>query len=87
MKRASIDVAGLAQLERRETLLRDVIRSGGKDRWSHLFTRGHRYATILSAVRSGYLQETVVYEYEITEAGRQYVESTAIPPANRGTEA
>lgn len=74
MKRASIDAAVLAQLERRDALLRDVIRSGGKDRWSHLHSHGHKYPTVLSAVRCGYLSQPRYYHYEITDAGRASVD-------------
>jgi hypothetical protein len=69
MRRPSIDKAALAQLDRQSALLRDVIRSGGKDRWSHLFTHGHRYPTVRKAIRDGYLSEPRPYHYEITQAG------------------
>jgi DNA-binding PadR family transcriptional regulator len=73
MRRPRIDVAIHAQLDRRTSLLRDVERSGGRDRWSHLQTHGHRFPTILSAVRQGYLKAEPSYVYEITDSGKQYL--------------
>ena len=75
MKRDYIDVGVNAQIDRRERLLRDVIRSGGKDTWSHLFSHGHRFPTVKSAVSSGYLVKIRADHYEITDAGRSYVDS------------
>lgn len=76
MRRERIDVAIHAQLDRRTRLLRDVVRSGGKDRWSHLRSHGHHYATILSAVQQGYLNflYPASYFYEITESGSRYLD-------------
>lgn len=71
MKRESIDAAGLAQFERMLRALRCVERSGGVDRWSHMFTHGHRYPTVLSLVRQGYLLQPRPYHYEMTDAGRR----------------
>jgi hypothetical protein len=59
-------------------VLRDVIRSGGRDRWSHLNSHGHAYSTVQSLVRRGLLLETRVYHYEITEAGRLMADGVAI---------
>lgn len=73
MKRPSIDAAGLAQLSRKERLLRDVIRSGGTDRWSHLFSHGHKHPTVRLCIREGSLVETEPYRYEITDAGRRCI--------------
>lgn len=70
MRRDRIDVAAHAQLDRRIRLLRDVVRSGGRDRWSHLRSHGHYYPTVLCAVRQGYLRFHGL-TYEITEAGRR----------------
>lgn len=72
MRRPRIDVAAHAQLDRRTSLLRDVVRSGGKDRWSHLFSHGHHHATVLCAIRDGYLNFAGL-GYEITESGEQYL--------------
>jgi len=73
MKRPRIDVAIHAKLDRRTSLLRDVVRSGGRDRWSHLHSHGHRFPTVLSAVRDGYLKAEPSYIFEITEAGERYL--------------
>ena len=53
-------------IERMAALLRDVRRSGGKDRWSHLHSHGHSYSTVRSAVARGYLREPQSYNYELT---------------------
>lgn len=74
MERERIDRAIRNQLDRRTHLLRDVVRSGGRDRWSHLQTHGHHFPTILSAVRNGYLKVEPSYIYEITDAGRSYLD-------------
>lgn len=63
-----------AQLDRLTYLLRDVVRSGGKDRWSHLFTHGHSHSTVRKAIGQGYIREPVHRHYEITEAGTRYLE-------------
>lgn len=55
------------QIERMATLLRDVQRSGGTDRWSHLHSHGHRFATVKSATARGYLEETSAYHYKLTD--------------------
>lgn len=73
MRRERIDVAAHAQLDRRTRLLRDVVRSGGKDRWSHLFSHGHHHATLLCAVRQGYLNFAGL-GYEITESGKRHLD-------------
>ena len=65
----------IMQTDKRQALLRDVIRSGGKDNWSHLHSHGHHFPTIRSAVNSGYLSEPRRYHYEITDAGRSYIDS------------
>lgn len=75
MNRDRIDAAAHAQIDRLTYLLRDVVRSGGKDRWSHLFSHGHRFPTVRSAVKQGYLQEATAYHYELTDAGRWYLDS------------
>lgn len=73
MRRPRIDVAVHAQLDRRTSLLRDVVRSGGKDGWPHLHSHGHHFASVKHAVNSGYLNEIRAYEYEITESGERYL--------------
>lgn len=73
MRRERIDVAIHAQLDRRTSLLRDVVRSGGRDRWSHLRSHGHHYATVLCAVRQGYLNFSQL-GYEIAASGKQYLD-------------
>jgi hypothetical protein len=86
MNRDYIDVAANAQIDRRERLLRDVIRSGGIDNWSHLHSHGHRFPTVKSAVLSGYLTETRAYHYEVTDAGRWYIDSLAVASQKCGGE-
>ena len=73
MQRPRIDRAIHAQLARLTSLLRDVERSGGKDRWSHLHSHGHKYPTVNSALRQGYISEPQSYCYELTESGRSYL--------------
>lgn len=73
VRRERIDVAAHAQLDRLTGLLRDVVRSGGKDRWSHLHSHGHHYATVLSAVRQGYLN-FMGLGYEISDSGKRYID-------------
>ena len=73
MRRPRIDAAAHAQLDRRTSLLRDVVRSGGKDRWSHLHSHGHKFASVKHAVNLGYLKEFEAYKYEITEDGERYL--------------
>jgi len=74
MRRERIDVAVHAQLDRLTYLLRDVVRSGGKDRWAHLFSHGHSHPTVRKALGQGYIRESGVRHYEITEAGTRYLE-------------
>lgn len=54
------------QIERMASLLRDVKRSGGADRWDHLRSHGHHFATVLSATDRGYLRELLDGRYEVT---------------------
>ena len=76
MNRPRIDKAIHAQIDRLTYLLRDVVRSGGNDRWSHLFSHGHKFPTVRSAVSQGYLRQlTGPYLYEITDAGRRYLDT------------
>lgn len=56
---------------RARAVLRDVLRSGGKDRWSHLMSHGHNYATVRSCVKRGWLAEPMPYSYEVTFTGIQ----------------
>lgn len=69
MKRPRIYQAAHAQFDRKVRLLRDVVRSGGKDTWSHLFSHGHKFPTVRLAVNHCYLTETRPYHYEISESG------------------
>ena len=55
------------QIERMAALLRDVQRSGGVDRWSHLHSHGNSFSTVKSAVARGYLNETLAYHYKLTD--------------------
>jgi hypothetical protein len=72
MRRERIDAAIHAQIDRMVSLLRDVDRSGGSDRWSHLFSHGHKFPTVRSAVRQEYLSADG-YRYRLTDSGRQYL--------------
>jgi hypothetical protein len=64
---------GRPQFDRRTSLLRDVVRSGGRDRWPHLRSHGHHFPTILAAVRQGYLTFEPSHVFEITESGERYL--------------
>lgn len=75
MDRERIDKAIHAQIDRLTYLLRDVVRSGGKGCWSHLFSHGHKFPTVRSAVKQGYLTEPMAYHYEISEPGRTYLDA------------
>ncbi len=81
MERQSFDRAIHAMLDRRTALLRDVVRSGGVDRWSHLHSHGHHYSTVRAAVSSGYLREQG-YRYEITDAGIGYLDDVDLAVIN-----
>ncbi len=70
MKRMPIDQAQLAQMARREALLRDIARSGGTDRWDHLRSHGHHHATIARAMRQGYVMSPKRHQYILTYDGR-----------------
>lgn len=72
MRRERIDSAIHAQINRMIALLRDVDRSGGVDCWSHLFSHGHRFPTVRSAVRQQYLSANG-YHYTLTDSGRRYL--------------
>lgn len=72
MQRERIDKAIHAMLDRRESLLRDVERSGGVDGWPHLFSHGHHYATVKSAVGDGLLRQDR-HQYSLTRAGKEYL--------------
>lgn len=75
MNRQYIDQAVRRQLARLEAVLRDVQRSGGKDTWSHLFSHGHAYPTVRSAIKQNYLTEPHAYHYELTPSGRQHLDA------------
>ncbi len=61
-----------AQKRARDMILRDVERSGGTDRWSHLHSHGHHYMQVKACVRRGELEEIGgAYFYRITDAGRE----------------
>lgn len=57
--------------DRNKAVLRDVIRSGGNDCWSHLTSHGHSFSTVWACVRRGLLSAPSRYKYEITKAGRE----------------
>lgn len=73
MNRERIDRAAIAQFDRALSALRCVERSGGKDRWSHMFTHGHKFPTLRSLVAKGYLNEPNPYHYEMTDEGRRFL--------------
>lgn len=73
MNRPNIDAAGLAQLARKDRLLRDVIRRGGSMTWPGLFERGHKHPTVRLCLREKLLTETTRHHYEITQAGRDHI--------------
>ena len=73
MRRPSIDAAGLAQLARKDRLLREIIRRGGSMTWPGLFERGHRHPTVRLCLREGLLTELSPRHYEITQAGRDTI--------------
>lgn len=83
VKRDSIDRAGLAQFDRKLAALRCVERSGGKDCWSHMFSHGHKYATIRSLVSKGYLKEPRPYHYELTDDSRAFLADVDIEAMKR----
>lgn len=70
MERAYIDRAILAILDRQDAVLRDVVRSGGRDNYSHLRSHGHHHATIRRCLKAGYLTEPKRRVYELTDDGR-----------------
>lgn len=62
------------QIERMAALLRDVERSGGRDRWDHLKSHGHSFSTVRSATDRGYLRELADGRYEATiECGAFFI--------------
>lgn len=60
------------QIERMASLLRDVQRSGGTDRWDHLKSHGHSHSTVRSAVLRGYLLE-LLDSYKATDAAGDFM--------------
>lgn len=63
-----------AQQQARLAILRDVIRSGGRDRWSHLHSHGHHFKQVLACANRGDLEQLGPYEWRITSAGRRALE-------------
>lgn len=62
-----------AKLARAHAVLRDVVRSGGKDNWSHLHSHGHSFSTVWACVNRGWLKAEGRYRYELTDTGSQEV--------------
>jgi hypothetical protein len=73
MSRPSVDRAALAQLERKDRLLREVILRGGSMTWPGLFERGHKHPTVRLCVRERLLREPTRHHYEITQTGRDTI--------------
>ncbi len=71
MERAHIDQAILAMLDRQDAVLRDVVRSGGRDNYTHLRSHGHHHATIRRCLKIGYLTEQRLGVYELTKDGQK----------------
>lgn len=64
----------LAQVRRKEFLLRDVARSGGTDTLDHLRSHGHHHSTIRAAFRSDELRRIRRRGHvRLTSAGWHYV--------------
>jgi len=59
------------QRRRLGALLRDVKRSGGADRWSHLSSHGHNFSTVRAAVARGYLVavDGAAYHWRLSDVG------------------
>lgn len=64
-----------AQRDARLAIVRDVDRSGGEDRWSHLHSHGHHYSQVMACVHAGQLEEIRAYFYRITPLGRQSIDT------------
>lgn len=65
------DRVSMTPQERALSVLRDVLRSGGKDVWSHLHSHGHSYSTVRSLVARQLLLETSYCHYELSERGKR----------------
>lgn len=76
MKREGTDAVIEVRRNRRDCLLRDVVRSGGRSSWAHLFTHGHQFPTVMAAVRQEHLKAVRSYVYEITESGLRCLEGS-----------
>ena len=59
-----------AQQDARIAILRDVLRSGGNDKWSHLHSHGHHFKQVQACVNRGDLLQDRPYRYVLTDAGR-----------------
>ena len=75
MKRPYINQAICRQLARQEYVLRDILRSGGRDNWDHLKSHGHAFASILALIREGEVRALNISRrrFEITAAGRRHI--------------
>lgn len=65
--------------EARLAILRDVVRSGGVDNWSHLHSHGHHFTSVKACISRGDLTRIRAYHYAITEAGRLALKSEDNP--------
>lgn len=63
-----------AQQAARLAILRDVVRSGGFDGWSHLHSHGHHFKQVMACVHRGDLEMLGPYRFIITPAGRAALE-------------
>jgi len=58
-----------AQQSARLAILRDFVRSGGTDRWSHLHSHGHNYMQVQACANRGDIARDSSYEWRITDKG------------------
>ena len=63
-----------AQSAARLAILRDVVRSGSFDTWSHLHSHGHHFKQVMACVHRGDLEMPRPYHFNLTPAGRAALE-------------
>lgn len=64
------DIAIETILFNERALLRDILRSGGRDNYDHLKSHGHHHSTIRRAIHIGFIKEPEPRRYRLTKAGR-----------------